>query len=181
MSERYYIPDNLAKWKWPRRINPYYAEVKAASAAWARSFGAFSPKAQEAYDRCDFSLLAALAYPFHDKARLRTGCDFINVLFVFDEYSDLANEDEVQVMADISMDGVRNPHKPRPKGEWVGGEITRQFWELATKTASAQAQKRFIKAFDAYLQAVVQEVADRAQTYPKHPRVSRSQKRYNRR
>ena len=55
MSERYYIPDNLAKWKWSRRINPHYAEVKAASTAWVRSFGAFSPKAQEAYDRCDFS------------------------------------------------------------------------------------------------------------------------------
>ena len=55
MPERYYIPNNLDQWKWPRHINPHYPEVKAASAAWARSFGAFSPKAQEAYDRCDFS------------------------------------------------------------------------------------------------------------------------------
>src|SRR6266702_4208482 len=55
MPERYYIPNNLDKWKWPRHINLHYAEVNAASAAWARSFGAFSPKAQEAYDRCDFS------------------------------------------------------------------------------------------------------------------------------
>jgi hypothetical protein len=54
-SNRYRIPDNLTNWKWPRHLNPYYPEVKAASATWARSFGAFSPKAQEAYDRCDFS------------------------------------------------------------------------------------------------------------------------------
>ncbi|KAI9430163.1 hypothetical protein H4582DRAFT_2019363, partial [Lactarius indigo] len=49
----YYIPINLDKWKWPRRINPHYAEVKAASSEWVRSFGAFSPKAQEAFDCCD--------------------------------------------------------------------------------------------------------------------------------
>ena len=59
-------------------------------------------------------------------ARLRTGCDLINVLFVFDEYSDVAHEDEVQIMANIGMDALRNPHKPRPRGEWVGGEVTRQ-------------------------------------------------------
>ncbi|KAH9006423.1 terpenoid synthase [Lactarius hatsudake] len=161
MPERYYIPNNLDQWKWPRHINPHYAEVKAASAAWARSFGAFSPKAQEAYDRCDFNRLASLAYPLLDKARLRTGCDLMNTFFVFDEYSDVAHEDEVQVMADIGMDALRNPHKPRPEGEWVGGEVTRQFWELAIKTASPQAQKRFVKTFGTYLQAVVQQAADR--------------------
>ncbi len=48
------------------------------------------------------------------------------MLFVFDEYSDVAHEDEVQVMANIGMDALRNPYKHRPKGEWVGGEATRQ-------------------------------------------------------
>ncbi|KAH9065032.1 terpenoid synthase [Lactarius vividus] len=165
MPERYYIPVNLDKWKWPRHINSNYTEVKAASSEWLRSFGAFSPKAQEAYDRCDVDRLAALAYPLQDKVGLRSGCDLINVLFVFDEYTDVAREEEVQVMANIGMDALRNPHKPRPKDEWVGGEITRQFWELAIKTASAQAQKRFIETFDAFLQAVAQEAADRAQKH----------------
>jgi hypothetical protein len=62
MTCRYRIPDNLQNWKWPRHLNPYYAEVKAASAAWARSFGAFSPKAQYAYDRCDFSTSLHVLY-----------------------------------------------------------------------------------------------------------------------
>jgi Delta6-protoilludene synthase len=57
---------------------------------------------------------------------MRTGCDLMNMFFVYDEYSDVAHEDEVQVMADIIMDALRNPHTPRPKGEWVGGEVTRQ-------------------------------------------------------
>jgi len=57
---------------------------------------------------------------------MRTGCDLMNLFFIYDEYSDVAHEDEVQVYADIIMDALRNPHKPRPKGEWVGGEVTRQ-------------------------------------------------------
>lgn len=160
-SNRYRIPDNLTNWKWPRHLNPHYPEVKAASAAWARSFGAFSPKAQEAYDRCDFNLLASLAYPLLSKERLRTGCDLMNMFFVYDEYSDVSHEDDVQVMADIIMDTLRNPHKPRPEGEWVGGEVTRQFWELAIKSASPGSQKRFIETFGTYTQSVVQQAADR--------------------
>lgn len=56
MSEQQiYIPDCLSDWKWPRHLNPHYLEVKEASAAWLRSFKAFSPKKQYAYDVCDFS------------------------------------------------------------------------------------------------------------------------------
>ncbi|KAI0062662.1 terpenoid synthase [Artomyces pyxidatus] len=148
MQQKFYIPDCVENWKWPRFLNPHYPEVKAESAAWARSFGAFSPKAQDAYDRCDFT-------------RVRTGCDLMNMFFVFDEYSDVSPVEEVQIQADIIMDALRNPHTPRPDGEWVGGEVTRQFWELAIKTASAQSQKRFIRGFDLYTRAVVQEAADR--------------------
>lgn len=142
--ERYRIPNCLANWPWPRHLNKHYPEVKAASAAWARSFGAFSKKAQYAYDRCDFStfcsidvyqcrrvsqtldLLASFAYPDHDAARLRTGCDMMNHFFYYDEYSDVAPPEEVQIMADVIMDAFRNPHKPRPADEWIGGEVTRQ-------------------------------------------------------
>jgi hypothetical protein len=55
MAQRYYIPKTLENWKWPRRINPYHNEVNAAAAEWTRSFKAFSPKAQEAFDRCEIS------------------------------------------------------------------------------------------------------------------------------
>ncbi|KAI0290408.1 terpenoid synthase [Multifurca ochricompacta] len=161
MSNTFYIPNVLENWKWPRRINPHHPAVKAEIAAWVRSFGAFSPKVQAAYDLCDFCLVSSLAYPFHDKARLRTTCDLMVVFVLFDEYSDVANEDEVQEMVNITMDALRNPHTPRPRGEWIGGEVTRQFWELGIKTASPQSQKRFIETFGSYMQAVVQQAADR--------------------
>ena len=89
--------------------------------------------------------LALLAYPLHDKgmpplyqydsesnntnispARARTGCDLMNLFFIIDEHSDVEGEHVVREMADIVMDALRNPYKPRPSGEWVGGEATRQ-------------------------------------------------------
>ncbi|KAI0292657.1 isoprenoid synthase domain-containing protein [Multifurca ochricompacta] len=169
MSNTFYIPDVLENWKWPRRINPHYLEVKAETAAWMKSFGAFSPKVQAARDLCDFCtshyilfrLVSSLAYPFYDKARLRTACDLMAVFLLFDEYSDVANEDEVQEMVNITMDALRNPHTPRPEGEWIVGEVTRQFWELGIKTASPQSQKRFIETFGSYMKTAVQQAADR--------------------
>ena len=52
---RIFIPNVLARWPWPRRINPNYAVVKKESDAWMASFQAYSPKAQDAAYRCDFS------------------------------------------------------------------------------------------------------------------------------
>lgn len=52
---RIFIPNVLARWPWPRRINPNYAVIKREAGAWMTSFRAFSPKAQDAFDRCDFS------------------------------------------------------------------------------------------------------------------------------
>jgi hypothetical protein len=50
----------------------------------------------------------------------------MNLFFIIDEHSDVEGEYVVRQMADIIMDALKNPFKPRPRGEWVGGEATRQ-------------------------------------------------------
>jgi hypothetical protein len=47
----------------------------------------------------------------------------MNAVFVIDEYSDVSEACEVRNQKNIVMDALRNPHKPRSDGEWVGGEI----------------------------------------------------------
>jgi hypothetical protein len=56
----------------------------------------------------------------------RAGCDLMHFVFVFDEYSDKSAPSEVRKQKDAVMDAFRNPHTPRPKGEWIGGEVARQ-------------------------------------------------------
>ena len=53
--ERFHIPDVLRNWPWQRSLNPHYLECKAESASWLEGFNALSPKAQAAFNRCDFS------------------------------------------------------------------------------------------------------------------------------
>ncbi|KAJ7893945.1 hypothetical protein B0H14DRAFT_3427245 [Mycena olivaceomarginata] len=57
------LPEMLKNWPWPRSISPFYEQVKKESSEWCESFQAFSPKAQNAFNLCDFSLLAWLGYP----------------------------------------------------------------------------------------------------------------------
>lgn len=50
----------------------------------------------------------------------------MNIFFLFDEYTDVKTASEVKEFNGVIMDALSNPHKPRPQGEWVGGEIARQ-------------------------------------------------------
>ena len=50
----------------------------------------------------------------------------MNLYFFYDEHSDLVDKGQAQLQADIIMDALRNPHRTRPKGEWVGGRVTQQ-------------------------------------------------------
>lgn len=81
-----YLPRTLDRWPWPRRESPHHASVTQEASSWCESFQAFSPKAQEAFNKCNFSmlqvqtlardvltysnpldLLAALVYPALDR------------------------------------------------------------------------------------------------------------------
>ncbi|KAG1847826.1 terpenoid synthase [Suillus subalutaceus] len=147
--KKIFIPDVLARWPFPRRLNQHYSKVSAESSAWLESCKAFSPKAQQAFDRCDFK-------------HVRSACDAMNLFFLVDEHSDVEEEGEVRQQKDVIMDALRHPYKPRPKGEWVGGEVARQFWERTICNASGQSQKRFVARFDEYLDGVVQQAIDRS-------------------
>ena len=43
-----------------------------------------------------------------------------------DEYTDVESASEVRATVDVVLDALHNPHKPRPKGEVIVGEIARQ-------------------------------------------------------
>ncbi|KAH7928468.1 terpenoid synthase [Leucogyrophana mollusca] len=160
-TKMFHLPDTMATWPWPRVINPHFEEVKAASDGWFRSLKAFSPKSQKSFERADLSRFGALAYPHASKEHLRTGCDLIYVGFVVDEYTDIENAEVTREMIEIAIDALNNPHKPRPEGEVILGEVVRQFWALAIKTASPTSQRHFVKHFTDYLHGVLTQSADR--------------------
>ncbi|KAG6905986.1 hypothetical protein DXG01_016457, partial [Tephrocybe rancida] len=132
-----------------------------ASNAWFRSFQAFIPQSQLAFDKCDFGRLAALAYPWVSKEHLRTGCDLMNLFFVIDEYTDVEPAPVVREMVDVVIDALNNPDRPRPEGEILLGKVAQEFWQLGIKTATQSSQRHMVESLTAYLESVVQQAADR--------------------
>ncbi|KAK3936289.1 isoprenoid synthase domain-containing protein [Diplogelasinospora grovesii] len=159
------IPDFEASWKWPRAINPNLAEIDKERADWAANFGAFtSREAQRAVEKCNFNLLAGLSYPWMNKDQLRSACDLMNLFFIFDEHSDKASPDEVREQGRILMHAFHKPDEPRPKGEWIGGEVARQFWLSVTKISTKTFQRRFLAAWEEYLEGVVHQAELRSKS-----------------
>lgn len=130
-----HIPDTLASWPWPRKINPHYKICKIESSTWIKSFGVQLDKStHEAFSKCDPSrsapcfifpenrikltltlpqgLLAALGYSSCCIEGCRIGCDLMGVFLVIDERTDKAADDVAQIKADVQviMDAIRNPH-----------------------------------------------------------------------
>lgn len=50
----------------------------------------------------------------------------MNLFFVVDEYTDVESAPVVREMVDIVIDALNNPHKPRPEGELVLGQVAKQ-------------------------------------------------------
>ncbi|KAI0638650.1 terpenoid synthase [Trametes polyzona] len=162
MAQQYiYLPDFMGDWPWPRRIHPLHEEVAVESRAWVRSAKPFTPESQASFERCNFELLGALAYPDASRDGLRVGMDLMNLLFVIDEYTDVEVAPAVQEAANVVMDALRNPQKPRPDGEVILGEITRQYAERALRAATPEAMAHFRDSFSDYLDAVVSQADER--------------------
>ncbi|KAI6120872.1 terpenoid synthase [Pisolithus croceorrhizus] len=144
----FYLPNTMANWPWPRRINPFFEEVKAESDEWFRSFNALSPKSLKAFEKCDFE-------------HLRVACDLMIVYFIVDEYTDVEDANRTAEIVNVIIDALNNPYRPRPEGEMILGEVIRQFWSRAIQSASPTAQRHFLDDYITYLRAVIVEAGDR--------------------
>lgn len=100
------LPDLLAKWPFKTEPNPR-DDIMNDSKEWVETYNAFGPKAQDAFNRCKFGLFGAYAYPHADGVHYRTCVDLMNIFFVYDEFSDRSNGEEVRQQAKDIMDAMR--------------------------------------------------------------------------
>lgn len=50
----------------------------------------------------------------------------MNIFYVMDEYTDVADAAGANNIREAMMDSFRNPHKSRPEGEMLLGEMCRE-------------------------------------------------------
>jgi hypothetical protein len=51
----------------------------------------------------------------------------MNLFYVYDEYTDIADGEGADRVRDIVMDAFRHPEKARPDGELLLGEMAKEF------------------------------------------------------
>ena len=90
-------------------FNPHFESVASESKAWIDGFGILSERQQRYFSTSAFELLAAHTYPYADREGYRTSCDYLNVTFILDDYSDDEGRRGARAMADSFMTALRDP------------------------------------------------------------------------
>jgi len=157
------IPDVLANFPWKRILSECYPWMKAESSAWTESYHLFSAEGLRGFNACDFNLLGCLTYSLREREIIRLGCDFMNLLYCYDEYTDITDGEGANDIRNITMDAMRDPQKPRPDGELLIGEMMRDFWLRLTSYVHSGSPciAHFMEDWDLYTAAVVREADDR--------------------
>lgn len=88
------LPDLVSMCPFPWTVNPHYARAREESAAWIDSFKVFKDRKRAFFKSYNSELLVGLAYSYAGYEELRTCCDFVNLLFTYDEISDELDGDE---------------------------------------------------------------------------------------
>lgn len=103
------LPDLQRICPFPASLNPHFGSVAPESKAWIDSFGILSGHQQHRFSASALELLAAHAYPYADLEGSRTTCDYVNLTFILDDYSDDEGRRGTRVMSDSFMNALKDP------------------------------------------------------------------------
>jgi hypothetical protein len=186
-ATKYQLPDFTSSFSVPLKINPHYPSASDVSDEWIGSYSIFKDKAfAEKFFLNRFGLLNAMCYPDANAERFRLCCDYMNLLFVFDEDADDGSLKEdaektraaVKLLAKALRDPIGLPASFLP-AQMLAKLVflylitgfylscwhfcsSNSYWERASLLSSAGAQKRFVAEMEHYLQGVHQQVSSRA-------------------
>lgn len=88
-STSFVLPDLLSLCPFPARANPHFERASKESYEWLSGFGVFKDRKRAFFIQGENELLCSYAYPYADYEQLRGCSDFVNLLFVLDETSDV--------------------------------------------------------------------------------------------
>ncbi|KAF8985352.1 isoprenoid synthase domain-containing protein [Cyathus striatus] len=163
-QETFLIPDLLVNWPYKRILSNHCAQAREESDLWVESLGVFDQKGRKDYLACDVSLLATLTYSSRDeKEFIRLGCDLMNVFFIIDEYTDIADR-EITTKVTNSICKYLDSQEPMSiQPHDVMEKMSQEFWDRALKLASPgdNCFQSFATTMTEYLQAVIEEAEER--------------------
>ncbi|CAG7846754.1 Alpha-muurolene synthase {ECO:0000269/PubMed:19400802, ECO:0000269/PubMed:20889795}; AltName: Full=Gamma-muurolene synthase; {ECO:0000269/PubMed:19400802, ECO:0000269/PubMed:20889795}; AltName: Full=Germacrene-A synthase; {ECO:0000269/PubMed:19400802, ECO:0000269/PubMed:20889795} [Serendipita indica DSM 11827] len=162
------LPDILgAMDRFELRTHPDEREVTRASNEWFNSYNMMPPALFEKFVKCDFGLMTGMSYPDTDATRLRITCDYMSILFAYDDLMDLPSSDLMHdkiasdKAAKIMMGVLTHPHKFRPYAGLPVATAFHDFWTRFCATSTPKMQKRFTDTTYEYVMAVKNQCGNR--------------------
>ena len=107
-SKTYVLPDLAAICKWKATFNPHHDEVANPSSQWVLSFGVFQGTKIVFFREGGSELLCSYVYPYVDAEKLRTACDFVNLLFTIDELTDEQSAHDAGRTGDVVLNALKD-------------------------------------------------------------------------
>ncbi|KIJ34952.1 hypothetical protein M422DRAFT_181402 [Sphaerobolus stellatus SS14] len=167
MSSTIRLPDILANWPCQLSINPHHEKVSMESHKWMEDYKVLPEHAQARFNRCDFPLLVALAYPDVCEEQLRIISDFHMWFFLFDEITDVKSGKTTGELSENVINTMRDPSNPLPRSveNPTFLEMSQDLWlRVYSFSVPKSAQDLFVYTKE-YIEDVVTEAEDRDKKY----------------
>ncbi|GLB40505.1 putative terpenoid synthase [Lyophyllum shimeji] len=153
-SKQFILPDLLATCPLQGGVNPHYEKGAAESRAWINSYNVFTDRKRAFFVLGSNELLVSHAYNYAGYEEFRTCCDFVNLLFVFDELSDEQSGKDALATGSIFLNAMKDP-------DWDDGSLfakmTKEFRARFVRLARPKATARFLKLWESYCASVITE------------------------
>ncbi|KAF9056848.1 hypothetical protein BDP27DRAFT_1433389 [Rhodocollybia butyracea] len=91
-------------------LNPHYNDTLPEGRSWINQFENLicGPKMRAYLDNCDLELIVAFCYPFADKDGLRATMDLATMAWLYDEYTDIKDGQDVKEAGIIVQKSLRD-------------------------------------------------------------------------
>ncbi|KAJ3515769.1 hypothetical protein NMY22_g14362 [Coprinellus aureogranulatus] len=153
-TRQFTLPDLASVCPLEARTNPHYKEAAAESKAWVNSYNIFTDRKREFFILGAAELLCSYSYPYAGYEQFRTSCDFVNLLFVLDEYSDDQNGVDARATGKVFVNAMKYP-------DWDDGskiaKMSKEFRERFVPLAGPNNVRRFQALCEDFTRCVARE------------------------
>ncbi|THU84284.1 terpenoid synthase [Dendrothele bispora CBS 962.96] len=142
--------------------NPHYEAMKIESRTWIDSYINIVCEAKMCnfMRACNFELFSAFCYPTATEAGLRATMDLGNMLWLYDEFTDVQSPKEVEKAASISRCTLTEPGYN--DGTWLCCMI-KNFQQNHLNSAGQNTRRRLVNNYCSYVENVKVEASLREQ------------------
>nr|BBH51499.1 putative sesquiterpene synthase [Clitopilus sp.] len=151
---QFYLPALVEQCPIEGGTNPHYEQGAAESRAWINGYNVFTDRKRAFFILGSNELLCSHVYYYAGSEEFRTSCDFVNVLFIFDELSDEQTGKDALETGQIFLNAMKDE---RWDDRSKFSSMTKEFRKRFLRRSGPRGTARFLKHWETYCAAVIRE------------------------